>query len=123
AGFVLLAGLSAWQDVALFSILVYLGWYLLYNVRRPMTVALVTDRIEQRVMASGLSVESQFTTLITVVAAPALGALADRFGVGVALFAFGVGMLLLARLLHLEEGKARIPQVAVPGMADPPDEG
>jgi MFS family permease len=90
-----LAGLTAWQDVRLLSIVVFLLLFVLYNVRRPLTVAFVSDQIAHEVMASGLSAESQASTLIMVALAPALGALADAFGVGAALAAIGALMIVV----------------------------
>jgi len=55
------------------------------------------------VMASGLSVESQFTTLLTAIFAPILGALADQFGVGVALAILAAGVLLLFIIVRVDE--------------------
>jgi hypothetical protein len=109
AVFLLVAGLSAQRGWDVMSILVFLGFYVLHNLRRPLTVAFVSDQISSRVMASGLSAESQFTTVGAALLAPLLGALADWVGVGMALACLGVGMLVLALLFRVqatEEQKA-----------------
>ena len=101
AGFLFVAGIASWANLAVLSILVFLGLYLLHNVRRPMNVAFISDQISNKVMASGLSVESQVTTLLMAALSPILGALADHFSVGTALAVLGVAMLgfaLLARV-------------------------
>lgn len=103
----LVTGLAAWQNLAPLAILVFLALYLLQNVRRPMGVALISDQIDHRVMASGLSVESQFVTLLMVVLAPILGAITDGLGVGAALACFGVGMLLLTLLVQVRESEVK----------------
>jgi MFS family permease len=102
AGFLLIAGLASWQDIRILSILVFLGLYLLHNVRKPLNVAFISDQIENRVMASGLSVESQLVTLLMAVIAPILGALADLIGVGGALAILGLAMSVLAVLARVE---------------------
>jgi MFS family permease len=106
AVFLVVAGLTTqWQwDVV--AILVFLGFYVLHNLRRPMTVAFVSDQISSRVMAAGLSAESQFTTLGAALLAPAIGALADWLGVGMALACLGVGMLVLALLFRVRAAEA-----------------
>jgi hypothetical protein len=109
AGFLLIAGLASWQEVRVVSILVFLGLYLLHNIRKPLNVAFISDQISNEVMASGLSVESQLVTLLMVVISPILGALADVLGVGGALAVLGVAMSVLALLLR----------VAVPRVAEP----
>jgi hypothetical protein len=104
--FLFIAGLSTqWQWDAV-AILVFLGFYVLHNVRRPMTVAFVSDQISSRVMAAGLSAESQFTTLGAALLAPAVGALADWLGVGAALACLGAGMLVLALLFRVRTAEA-----------------
>ena len=102
AGFLLLAGVTTWQNVALISVIVFLGFYLLYNLRKPINVGLISDQVAYRVMASGLSVESQFTTLLVAVLSPLMGALADSLGVGAGLAILGGGMLGLFVLVRVK---------------------
>jgi MFS family permease len=105
AVFLFVAGLATQRQWDVLAILVFLGMYLLHNVRRPMTVAYVSDQISSRVMASGLSAESQFTTLMAAILAPIMGALADWLGVGLALACLGGLMLILALLFRLQTGQ------------------
>lgn len=95
AGFLLLAGITTWLNIALISVFVFLGFYILYNLRKPINVGVISDQISHEVMASGLSVESQFTTLLVAVFSPLMGGLADSLGVGVSLAIFGAGMVLM----------------------------
>lgn len=105
AGFLAIAGMASWFNLAMLSILVFLGLYLVQNLRKPMNVAFISDQIPHRVMASGLSVESQFTTVLMAVFSPILGLLADNFSVGTALATFGIGMLLLAPFVNVKDKK------------------
>lgn len=88
----LIAGVASWLSITVLSIIVFIVFYLLQNVRRPMNVSFISDQISSKVMASGLSVESQITTIFMAVIAPLLGALADVIGVGSALAIFGLIM-------------------------------
>ena len=54
-----------------------------------MNVAFISDQISNKVMASGLSVESQVTTILMAILSPLLGLLADNFGIGIALAGLG----------------------------------
>ncbi len=111
AGFLFVAGLASWQSLSILSILVFLGLYLLHNVRKPLNVAFISDQIENQVMASGLSVESQLVTLLMALIAPVLGALADAIGVGGALAVLGLAMTVVAfvvRVSSLEAAMATI---------------
>ena len=101
--FMLIAGLANSWNLSIISILVFLGFYLLQNLRKPMNVAFVSDQISHRVMASGLSVEAQFTTILAAIFAPLLGYLADLFGVGIALAALGAITLLIYIFVRVED--------------------
>ena len=76
------------------AILPFIALYVLHNVRRPLNVGYISDQISNRVMASGLSGESQIKALLVAVLAPAVGLAADRFGIGWALA--GTAVFLLA---------------------------
>ena len=67
--------------------------YVIHNLRRPMTVGYISETIPNEIMASGLSIESQFRTLLAAFGAPLMGYLADRLGVGWGLCIMA-GMLL-----------------------------
>ena len=102
-GFLFIAGMTTWRNMVIISILVFIGFYVLQNLRKPMNVAYISDQISQRVMASGLSVEAQFTTILVAIFTPILGALADAFGVGLALTILGAGTLLLYSIVRVQE--------------------
>ena len=103
AAFLFVAGLATWGSVTWLAILVFLLFYVLHNLRRPMNVSFISDQISHQVMASGLSVESQFTTLLTAIFAPVLGALADYLGVGAALTILAAGVLALYFIVRVDE--------------------
>lgn len=103
AAFLFVAGVATWLNLAILSVLVFLGFYVLQNLRKPINVAFISDQISHKVMASGLSIESQFTTILVAIFAPLLGALADKFGVGVALGVFGVGAMFLYLLVRVRD--------------------
>jgi len=106
--FLLVAGLATWQNLAIFSIIIFLLFYVLQNLRKPMSVAFISDQISHKVMASGLSIETQFTTILVAIFAPILGALADAFGVGLALAVIGALTLLFYTFVRVEGKKARV---------------
>jgi len=104
AGGVLLAsaGIAAWCGIPGIAIAAFLGVYLIQNLRRPVIVGYVADLISHRSMATGLSLEVQFRTVLMAGFAPILGFLADRLGVGIAVlsaacFAAAVFPLLVVR--------------------------
>ena len=103
AGLLFFAGFATWANITLLAILAFLGFYALRSLRRPMDVAYISDQIESKIMASGLSVEAQLTTILTAIFAPILGYLADSFGVGIALAILGIGVLSVYIFVKVDE--------------------
>jgi len=115
AGLLVVAGAASWLNLPVLSIVVFLGLYLLHNVRKPLNVAFVSDQISNDVMASGLSVESQVVTLLMAMVAPVLGVLADAAGIGSALALLGLVMGGVALVTHV--GNRRDAKAAqIPGV-------
>ncbi len=101
--FLIFAGFFYHIDLYLLSILFFLLLYVFHNIRRPMNVGYISDQIKSRVMASGLSVESQVKTLLASGLALFMGFLADLFGVGMALLLTGLVILLISPPFFVEE--------------------
>ena len=94
-GLLVAAGLAGWIGWEAGAIAAYLLLYVAQNIRRPMIVGYVSQHIDHRLMATGLSVETQLRTVLTAILAPIAGLLADRLGVGVAILVIG-GLGLIA---------------------------
>ena len=92
-----LGGISGWfffQNIYALAVVFYSGVYLIENLRKPIGISVVADRLEKDVLATALSAESQAETLFAAMIAPAIGLAADKWGVGVALMV--VSALLVA---------------------------
>lgn len=87
------------QIVAVF---LFLFLYVIENLRRPIMVSYISDRIANDVMATGLSAESQLKTILMAALAPAVGYLVDRFGLGNALIIAGITMVGTSFALKIE---------------------
>ncbi len=109
AGAVMLifAGWASWLELNLLSIVVFASLHILHNLRKPLNVANISDQIESKMMASGLSIESQTVTFLTAILAPILGGLADALGVGAALVGLGLLMLALATFVQVKDQSTR----------------
>ncbi len=101
--FILFAGLSYYYLLFLVSILLFISLHVIFNLRRPMNVSYISDKISSRIMASGLSVESQLKMIFSATFAVLIGVLADSFGVGFSLFAVGIIIISLFPLVRLKE--------------------
>ena len=108
AGMLFIAGFATSANWTILSILVFLIFYALRSLRRPMNIAYISDQIDSRIMASGLSVEAQFSTLLTAIFAPLLGLLADNFSVGIALTVLGAAVLGMYFLVKVDETRQDI---------------
>jgi len=104
-GLLAAAGGAAWGGIPGIAIGAYLGVYALQNVRRPLVVGYLSERMPHRTMATGLSVESQLKTILMAALAPLIGLLADRLGVGPAIGIIAIGGLSLIPLISVREGR------------------
>lgn len=101
-----LAGVFQMMSVHAVTVAAYVVLFTVQNLRRPLCVSYISDRVHTRVMSVGLSVESLTKTLLMAVLAPFFGYVADTAGVGTSI-ALGGGMLLLLYIpLKLSKGRA-----------------
>lgn len=100
---VVAVGVSMRYNASLAAVALFIGFYVLQNLRRPMTVGYVSEKIKGTVMATGLSTESQLKTVVVAVAAPIFGALVDQVGLGWAMCALAALLLLLYPLLRVRK--------------------
>jgi len=107
-GLLAAAGAAAWGGAPGIAIVGFLLLYAIQNLRRPILVGLLADLLPHRTMATGLSVETQLRTLLMAGMAPVLGLLADRWGVGVAVFGLAVVGLALGALIRVRDGSATV---------------
>jgi len=99
-------GIGVITRVYVVSIIGFLGLYLLQNARKPLLVGYLADLIPRQAMATGLSVKSQLSTLITAALAPLIGFVADRLGIGMSLVIVALLAALLLPLTAIREPAA-----------------
>jgi MFS family permease len=102
AGMLVLAGVTANLQIITLSVVCFLGLYMINNIRRPINVGIISDQISSKIMASGLSTESQVTTIFSAIVAPLLGFLVDGLGVGNGITLIGIGMIALFLLVRVK---------------------
>lgn len=106
-GFGVVSGILYHYKFFLASVIVYIGIYIIQNVRRPISEAYITDSVDHEILATALSAEGQVSTFITALLAPLLGVLADHFGVGIALVVLSAGLVLFFPLYYARERAAK----------------
>ena len=80
--------------------------YLIENLRKPMGIAYVSERMNQDALATALSAESQAETIFAAVIALALGFASDLWGPGLGIMAVSALCLLAAWALRLKDEPA-----------------
>ena len=102
AGLILgtLTGGFSMAGFPLLSIIIFIGIYLIQNLRLPAGIAYFTENLDKDILATTLSAESQSKSLFTAVMALMIGLLADRYEVGTAVLVCS-GILLATTPLYL----------------------
>ena len=108
AGFTVgvLCGFFYLNQLPALSILLFIGIYLIENLRLPAGISYFTENLDREILATTLSAESQGKSLFTAVIALATGFLADRFDIGTAILVVSVIMLLTFPLYLIRKEKA-----------------
>ena len=100
-----LGGIAYWLGVPVIAIILYVGIYVIENLRKPMGIAYVTERMDESSLASALSVESQAETLFAVIIALMLGFFSNLWGLGVGMLVVSGITFFLALLVRLPKLK------------------
>lgn len=85
------------------GILVFVGIYMVENLRKPIGVAYVSDILNKDILATALSTESQVKSIFSAIIAPVIGLFADLYGVGVALLIVSVLVGILVPLVWVRK--------------------
>lgn len=101
-----LSGIAYYFEWFLPSVLMLLLIFPVENLRKPAGVALLGEMSDRKVVASVLSVESQFHSLLAALIAPVLGYIADVWGVGAALTGTSLALLVLSPWVRLKDTKS-----------------
>jgi MFS family permease len=102
-----LIGIFYRLDWLLLSVLLLCFVYILENVRRPMAISYVTEYLNQNILASVLSAESQANTVFAAVIAVLFGLFADNFGIGISFVLVSLTLLLISPLFLLRAGNGK----------------
>ncbi len=95
--FGILTGMFYFKELWLFSLIAFVGIYSIESIRKPILTGVLADNVPNEILASAISVQSLWRTIITAVLALSLGLIADYFGIGMA-FVTVTTVLLLATI-------------------------
>ena len=99
------AGLFLASGLPVAAVIIFLVLYLVQNVRRPVMLGYLSEKIDSRVMASGLSAESQIETILVSVYAPLLGWMVDRLGLGYGLILSSLIFVIIYPFIRLPKNQ------------------
>jgi len=100
----ILCGLLFYFNFWLFSLLLFVLIYIIENLRKPILTGFLADNVENEILTSVISAQSFYSTIATSVLAILIGAMADYFGIGMALILISSGLFLLTLLLNVRIG-------------------
>ena len=88
------------------SILFFVAIYFIENLRKPMLTGFLSNQVPNEILASVISTQSLYKTLITAALSLLLGIFSDYFGIGIALLV--ISLLLLVITIFLKSEKMSI---------------
>ena len=83
------------------AIIVFVGIFMVENIRKPIGIAYITEELNSNVLASVLSAQSQADTLIAALLAPLFGLSADLIGLPYAMILISLLLLLVVPFIKL----------------------
>ena len=105
AGCFIVASLGAFlvYNFQIAAVILFIGYFVLENLRRPATLGYLSDSIKGSVLATGLSGESQLKSLFVAILAPLTGLIADKAGIGQALLLLGALLIAVYKFVYLKD--------------------
>ncbi len=100
---IFLAGLFFYLKIYILVIIIFILNYILFNIRKPIMVSYVSDLISSRIMATGLSLESQVKTILIAILSPFIGFLVDKTGIGNTLIILSLILLVLYFIIKIKK--------------------
>jgi MFS family permease len=98
--FGLLVGLFFKLDWPILSLIVFVMIYIIENIRKPILTGFLADQVPNEILVSVISTQSSYQTFIAAVFAILLGALADNFGIGIALISVSILLMVITVLIR-----------------------
>jgi len=108
-GLMVAAGVLVTAGLELIAVICFIGMFLLNNIRRPINIGFISDKISSQVMASGLSSETLLTTMFSALFAPFLGLMVDKIGLGTGIAIMGFVMVPLFFIVRVGDKGDQLP--------------
>ena len=103
AGFIILSGSVLQLKLNVISIFFFSLLFVLQGVRKPICVAFISEKISSRIMATGLSGESQLRSLFSALFSFSMSVLVQYAGLSLAIIIIGISALVFYPLVRVRE--------------------
>ena len=100
-----LSGIFYISDFWVFSMIAFIGIYIVENVRKPILTGFIADNVPNEILTSVISAQSLLKTIITAGLALALGVIADYLGIGLSFLIVSLFLISVSILMTLFYGK------------------
>jgi MFS family permease len=90
----IICGIFYIYELWIISLIAFIGIYIIENIRKPIMTGFIADNVENKVLASVISVESSLKTIMTAIIALVFGIIADNYGIGKAFISLTTFLLL-----------------------------
>jgi len=87
-------------DFYVFALVIFIGIYLIENIRKPVLTGVLADHVPTETLTSVISAQSQWKTILTALIAISLGFLTDLYGMGWAFVVISFLLLILTLLFQ-----------------------
>lgn len=101
AGFI--AGLGFHLNIEVIAIAAFICIFLFENVRRPIAVGCISEKVDVKSLATYLSIDSQFRSLFAILISPIIGILADVFSPGAGISIIAVLLLIVFPFIRIQK--------------------
>ncbi len=82
------------------ALILFIGIYLIENVRKPILTGYVSDHVPNEILTSVLSAQSLLSTILTSILALVFGLVADHFGIGISFIVVSVLLSIFSIVIY-----------------------
>ena len=94
------SGLLYWHSYLIFAAVAFVVIFMVENVRKPILTGYVADNVDNSILTSVISAQSQLKTIITAVLALVFGLLADYVGIGGAMVSISATLFVASIVIR-----------------------
>ncbi len=101
-GFVIgiMSGIAFQVDIKILALLFFVGIYIIESIRKPILTGLLTERVPNEILASTISAQSLYRSLLTAILSLGFGYATDQFGLGYSLTIMSSLLLITYFVIH-----------------------